>query len=90
MPYIKPDDRKKFVEVLNQIPEITTKGELEYCISVLMDIYMMDKEMRYSTLHDCSYAAQHCCDEFRRRFLDERENKAKTENGDVFTFYLES
>lgn len=45
---------------------------------------MRNKEARYSTLHDCVYAAQHCADEFRRNFLDKREDKAKEENGDIY------
>lgn len=48
-----------------------------------MTMYMQDKEMRYSTLHDCVYAAQHCSDEFRRRYLDVREDKAMEENGGI-------
>lgn len=48
-----------------------------------MKIYMANRENRYSTLHDCSYAVQHASDEFRRRYLDARENLAMTENGDI-------
>lgn len=44
---------------------------------------MEDKEKRYSTLHDCTYAAQHCADEFRRRYLDRREDAAMNKNGDI-------
>jgi len=83
MPYIKPEDRDKFNQQLDQIDKIETKGELEYCIFKLMLRYMRGKEFRYATLHDCTYAAIHCGDEFRRRFLDERENKAKNTNGDI-------
>ena len=83
MPYIKQENRRKFDEVLNDIDVIATKGELEYCIFKLMKKYMEDKESRYSTLHDTVYAAAHCSDEFRRRFLDKREDIAMSENGDV-------
>ena len=83
MPYIKSEDRVKFDKVLDRMPVINTKGELEYCIFRLMNIYMKDKERRYSTLHDTVYAAQHCSDEYRRRFLDKREEQAIWENGDV-------
>jgi len=83
MPYIKPQDRIKFDVVLERLPEIKVKGELEYCIFKLMKKYMVNKEWRYSTLHDTSYAAHHCGDEFRRRFLDTRENEAIEQNGDV-------
>ena len=84
MPYIKKIDREPFDIYLNKIEKIETKGELEYCIFKLMKIYMSNKEERYATLHDTTYAAQHCADEFRRRFLDKREDMAKEENGDIY------
>ena len=84
MPYIKPEDREKFKNILNlSFPNIQTKGELEYCIFSLMRLYMITKEPKYSNLHDTVYAAQHCADEFRRRFLDIREDVARQENGDI-------
>jgi len=83
MPYIKKSERVVFDEVIDKIPEIDNKGKLEYCIFKLMKKYMKNKEYRYSILHDVSYAAIHCGDEFRRRYLDKREDKAIEENGDV-------
>jgi hypothetical protein len=84
MPYIKQIMRKKFDDILEkQMPSIETKGELEYCIFKLMKKFMSTREQRYSTLHDCVYAATHCADEFRRRYLDKREDEAIKENGDV-------
>lgn len=83
MPYIEEKDRGKFNSHLRNIREIKTKGELEYCIFKLMTIYMDDKKISYNELHNCTYAAQHCADEFRRRFLDVRENKARETNGDI-------
>jgi hypothetical protein len=83
MPYIKKEDRKKFDEHLDKIEKIENKGELEYCIFKLMRKYMDDKESRYSNLHDCTYAAMHCADEFRRRLLDKREDEAMFQNGDI-------
>lgn len=83
MPYIKNTMRTKFDEHLDKISVIETKGELEYCIFKLMKRYMKDKEKKYSTYHDTTYAAIHCGDEYRRRYLDLREDKAIQENGDV-------
>ncbi len=83
MPYITKEMRGKYDAYLDSIYRIDTKGELEYCIFKLMKKYMKDKDFRYSTLHDCTYAVQHCADEFRRRFLDKRENEARETNGDV-------
>jgi len=83
MPYIAVKDREKFDLYLNGIQKIDKKGELEYCIFKLMKRYMKDKEYRYTQLHDTVYAANHCADEFRRRYLDSREDGAIIENGDV-------
>lgn len=83
MPYIDPQSREVYDACLDDIKSIPDKGALEYCIFKLMRIYMSDKIFRYSTLHDCTYAAQHCADEFRRRFLDRREDEALELNGDI-------
>ena len=83
MPYIKKSDRDQYERFLKEVEPIKTKGDLEYCIFKLMKSYMADKDYRYSTLHDCVYAASHCADEFRRRFLDKREDEAMNENGDI-------
>jgi hypothetical protein len=83
MPYIKTDYRPSYDKVLNQIQMIGTKGELEYCIFKLMLMYMSQRESKYTNLHDTTYAAMHCADEFRRRFLDKREDEAMQENGDI-------
>jgi hypothetical protein len=86
MPYITKEKRDLYDSVLEGIKGINTKGDLEYCICCLMDIFMHQKQWKYSDLHDCAYAAQHCADEFRRRFLDKREDEARQANGDVFYF----
>ena len=83
MPYIKPEDRVKFNEVLNNLPSFSTKGELEYCIYSMMKQYAVSREFNYSNLHDVIYAAQHCADEFRRHFLDYREDEAEFANGSI-------
>lgn len=84
MPYITKKDREKYLEALVEIPTIQTKGDLEYCIFWLMQHFMSTRDVRYSTLHEAVYAATHCADEFRRRFLDARENQACASNGDVY------
>lgn len=88
MPYIKDDDRIKYYKHFRDFPEIKTKGELEYLIFRMMMLYMKGKENRYSILHDCTYSAMHCADEFRRRFLDKRENEARQENGDIHNIVI--
>lgn len=87
MPYIDKKGRDRYeasiMQYIRIMPDIETKGDLEYLVFALMKRYMKSREFRYSTLHDCVYAIQHCADEFRRRFLDERENQAREKNGDV-------
>ena len=86
MPYIKQEDRTKYLSILKAVeftPEITTKGDLEFLVFVLQKKFMKTREARYSTLHEAVYAVTHAADEFRRRFLDKREDKARQENGDI-------
>lgn len=83
MPYIDKERRPVFNKVLSQLPDMETKGELEYCIFYLMRRYMHKLAVKYSNLHDTVYAAYHCGHEFKRRFLDEREDDAKDFNGDI-------
>jgi hypothetical protein len=83
MPYIRQGERLDFKGILDSLPPITTKGQLEYCIFKLMKLYMKSRMYSYTNLHDATYAAQHCADEFRRRFLDNREDDAQALNGDI-------
>ena len=83
MPYILKEEREQFDIGLNEISNIETKGQLEYCIYTLMKKYMKDKMFSYTELHNTVYAAQHCGDEFRRKYLDKRENEACSQNGEI-------
>ncbi len=82
MPYIKQEQRKKFDSFLEQI-NTADKGELEYCIYKLMVQHMKKRDFRYRELHDITYASQHCADEFRRNYLDKREDIASQKNGKI-------
>lgn len=86
MPYIKQTDRAKYSEITNKINElvqIENKGDLEYLVFSLMRKFMSTREKRYSTLHEVVYAVMHCADEYRRRYLDKREDEARETNGDI-------
>jgi hypothetical protein len=83
MPYIKLNERLDYDKILNQMPDIKNKGDLEYCVFKLMKRFMKTREFRYSTLHEVVYAIMHCADEYRRRYLDKREDEARETNGDV-------
>lgn len=83
MPWIKPELRNKYLKILKQLPEIETKGDLEYCVIYLAKKFMSTREFRYSPLHACTYAIIHAGEEFKRLYLDKRENTAKKKNGDI-------
>lgn len=85
MPYISKEDRQNYEELENMMDQtiIHTKGDLEYLIFMLMKRYMSTRDYRYTELHNCVYATMHCADEFRRRFLDKREDEAREKNGDI-------
>ena len=83
MPYIKEEERFSYDKVLDQLPDIRSKGDLEYCVFKLMKKFMKIREVRYATLHEVVYAVMHCADEYRRRYLDKREDEARDTNGDV-------
>ena len=83
MPYILSEQRKQFDELLDQFPPLETKGQLEYCMYKLMVHHMKSNNWTYSDLHNTTYAAHHCGDEFRRRHLDVREDAALERNGDI-------
>lgn len=83
MPYIKSEYREKYDKIINQLPDIDNKGDLEYIVTKVMKHFMKTREKRYSTLHEVVYAVMHCADEYRRRYLDKREDEAIKENGDV-------
>jgi hypothetical protein len=86
MPYITKNDREKYSKLCQEIDKLSsieTKGDLEFLVFKLMIKFMSSREERYSTLHDCTYSVAHVSDEFRRRFLDKRENDAREINGDI-------
>ena len=83
MPYIKKELRLKYDKIINQLPNIDNKGDLEYIVTKIMKRFMKIREIRYSTLHEVVYAVMHCADEYRRRYLDKREEEAIEENGNI-------
>ncbi len=84
MPYIKQERRPRFDKFFERIHTyLDNKGDLEYCITVLMHAYMHKRDYKYSNLHDAVYAAIHAGEEYKRLNLDVREDEAKYANGDV-------
>lgn len=83
MPHIEQGNRPQF-SAIEKLPLMETKGDLEYCVARLMVRYMRLRERRYSTLHDCCKAVEHCAHEFERLYLDKREDQAIASNGTAF------
>lgn len=88
MPHIKrncteADWAKSICFELDRLP-IKTKGDLEFILARVCKAYMDDKEVKYTNLHDVVYACHHVGDEFRRLYLDKREDEAIKENGNAF------
>ena len=83
MPYIESGKRAYYDQYLEKLHNIGSKGELEYCIFKLLKYYVATRDINYSNLHDATYACIHAGEEFRRRFLDKREDAAIEKNGDI-------
>lgn len=83
MPFIKREARRPYDFLFNQLSEIKTKGDLEYCVYKLLKIYMSTRKYRYTPLHEAVYAAIHAGEEFKRQYLDKREDTARKTNGDI-------
>ena len=47
MPYIKQEDRPQFDKILENLPKLSTKKELKYCIVKLMLIFLNAKEYKH-------------------------------------------
>jgi len=84
MPYIKQDRRKKFDDLLAQLgPQIKNKGEMNYCVSILMQWYVSVHGESYQTLSDAKNALTDAASEFERRRLHPYEDEKIKENGDL-------
>ena len=84
MPYITQERRKDFDELLAQLgPRIKNKGEMNYCVSILMTWYVSVHGDSYQNLSDAKDALINAADEFARRRLAPYEDIKKEENGDL-------
>jgi hypothetical protein len=85
MPHISYEDKMQYEKLINEIriTPIITKGDLEFLVYQLLKRYMMDREIRYSTLHEAVYGGLHACEEYKRLHLDKREDEAIKNNGEA-------
>lgn len=89
MPYIKKADRDKF-EIGSEGAtagiyfNAETKGELNYCITLLIKDYLERKGKSYDSINDILGALDGASKEFYRRIAAPYEDKKCKENGDVY------
>jgi hypothetical protein len=79
MPYIKQEDRKELKKELYPV----NAGELNYCIHILLDIYLKQKGQSYQTYNDMIGALEGAKLELYRRRVSSYEDKKILENGDI-------
>lgn len=83
MPHIKPDFRPKYNDILNLLPPIESKGDLEYIIYRTLKLFMKTRDSNFTNLHEAVYGGIHASEEFKRNYLDKREDFAISQNGEA-------
>ena len=84
MPYIKSERRREFDNCLSTLGiKIQNKGELNYCVSILMAWYVSKHGESYQTLSDAKNALTDAASEFERRRMFPYEDLKREENGDL-------
>ena len=83
MPYIRPEDRKKYNKVFEDLPVPSKAGELNYLITTICSMYSM-YAIDYETINEIIGVLECLKLEFYRRLAAPYEDKKKDENGDVY------
>ena len=85
MPHINEEQKKKYRALIEEISFTTIheKGDLEFLVFILIKQFMLTREHRYATLHDAVYATIHSAEEYKRLYLDKREDEAINKNGEA-------
>jgi hypothetical protein len=95
MPYIKEEDRDKFledskggyIELLREIgSKCQTAGELNFCFTLIAQHYLKQKGLNYQHINDVVGALEGAKLELYRRIAAPYEDKKIAENGDVHLF----
>lgn len=81
MPYITKDSREHLEKEAEQI---STPGELNYVISRLIDEYVSQQGMNYTTLNSVVGVLECAKNEFYRRVVVPYEDQKLEENGEVY------
>lgn len=84
MPYIKKHKRLIFDNNLEKISnEISSTGELNYCIYKLFKLWLQTRGVNYDSISDCIKTMECAKLEFYRMILSPYENIKIKENGNV-------
>ena len=87
MPYIKEADRINFNKYLDQVPNTTNKGDLNYCVTQLALHYIKAHGKSYTNISEAASALVDAADEIKRRLLGPYENQKIKENGDLELYH---
>lgn len=88
MPYIHQERRKDFDELLAELgPRIKNKGEMNYCVSILMMWYVSIHGEGYQNISDAKDALVNAAEEFSRLRLAPYEDVKRKENGELELYY---
>lgn len=86
MPYLKKEERSYYNDLIAQIERhsITSPGELNFLVTLLIKQSMKDKTINYSLLNGIVGALDCAKEEFRRRILNPYEDSKIISNSDVY------
>ncbi len=82
MPYIPEEDRGGFRLVLRRVKP-DHAGDLNFCISFLLHLYLEDRNVCYQTLNEIVGVLECAKQEFLRTVVGPFEEKKRKENGDI-------
>jgi len=84
MPYIKQEDRAHYDIGLDELPSITGPGDLNYCITRLVQKFLTSAGTPRYTDYNAAVGALECAKlELYRRMIAPYEDVKIKENGDV-------
>ena len=82
MPYIPNGDRVRFLRIETVTP--CSLGELDYCITRLVDAYLSRVGVRFDILAGVAGVLDYVSDETKRRVADDYERDKRETNGEVY------
>ena len=90
MPYIKPEDRERYDDLIAQLAELlgevdreASKGHHNYVMFALAVKLAVCRGVRYATFNDIIGTFDCCKAEFYRRCVAPHEDRAMAKNGDI-------